>query len=180
MWLYIIYQKQHWKAKGDHRDKIPALHSHTVLCTALKLLHSHFTCACQIPRPIQNVWILYLKNSSSIFCDDLNGKRLGKGHVRIHTAEPLCCAPEVITLLIHYGGGGLAAQSCPTLAIPWTVAHQAPLSTGFSRQECWSGFPFPSPGDLPDPGIKPGLLLCRQPLYGLYRLSHREAQGCLD
>ena len=38
----------------------------------------------------------------------------------------------------------------------WTVAYQAPLSMGFSRQECWSGLPFPSPGDLPDPGIKPG------------------------
>ena len=38
----------------------------------------------------------------------------------------------------------------------WTVARQAPLSTGFSRQEYWSGLPFPSPGDLPDPGIKPG------------------------
>ena len=37
---------------------------------------------------------------------------------------------------------------------PWTVAHQAPLSMGFSRQEYWSGLPFPSPGDLPDPGIK--------------------------
>ena len=37
----------------------------------------------------------------------------------------------------------------------WTVAHQAPLSTGFSRQEYWSGLPFPSPGDLPDPGIEP-------------------------
>ena len=41
-------------------------------------------------------------------------------------------------------------------ATPWTVAYQAPLSMGFSRQECWSGVPFPSPGDLPDPGIKPG------------------------
>ena len=35
-----------------------------------------------------------------------------------------------------------------------TVAHQAPLSMGFSRQECWNGFPFPSPGDLPDSGIE--------------------------
>ena len=41
------------------------------------------------------------------------------------------------------------------LATPWTVASQAPLSMGFSRQEHWSGLPFPSPGDLPDPGIKP-------------------------
>ena len=38
---------------------------------------------------------------------------------------------------------------------PWTVARQAPLSMGFSRQESWSGLPFPSPGDLPGPGIKP-------------------------
>ena len=38
---------------------------------------------------------------------------------------------------------------------PWTLARQAPLSTEFSRQEYWSGLPFPSPGDLPDPGIKP-------------------------
>ena len=37
----------------------------------------------------------------------------------------------------------------------WTVAHQAPLSMGFSRQEYWGGLPFPSPGDLPDPGIEP-------------------------
>ena len=47
------------------------------------------------------------------------------------------------------------AQSCPTLCDPWTVAHQAPLSMGFSRQEYGSGLPFPSPGDLPDPGIEP-------------------------
>ena len=37
----------------------------------------------------------------------------------------------------------------------WTVAHQAPLSMGFSRQEYWSGLPCPLPGDLPDPGIEP-------------------------
>ena len=41
-------------------------------------------------------------------------------------------------------------------ATAWTVAYQAPLSMGFSRQEYWSGLPFPSPGDLPDPGIEPG------------------------
>ena len=39
---------------------------------------------------------------------------------------------------------------------PWSVAYQAPLSIGFSRQEYWSGLPFPSPGHLPYPGIKPG------------------------
>ena len=40
-------------------------------------------------------------------------------------------------------------------ATPWTVACQAPLSMGFSRQECWGGLPCPPPGDLPDPGIEP-------------------------
>ena len=42
---------------------------------------------------------------------------------------------------------------------PWTVAHQAPLSMGFSRQEYWSGVPCPPPGDLPDPGIEPASLM---------------------
>ena len=47
--------------------------------------------------------------------------------------------------------------SCVRLfATPWTVAHRASPSMGFSRQEYWSWLPFPSPGDLPDPGIKPG------------------------
>ena len=39
----------------------------------------------------------------------------------------------------------------------WTVAHQAPLSMGFLRQKYWGGLPFPSPGDLPDPGLEPAL-----------------------
>ena len=41
---------------------------------------------------------------------------------------------------------------------PWTVAHQAPMSMGFSRQEYWSGLPCPPPGDLPNPGIEPASL----------------------
>ena len=58
-------------------------------------------------------------------------------------------------LYSSFGGGGLVAKSCPTLATPWTVACQGPLSVGFSRQEYWSGLPFPPPGDLPDPEIEP-------------------------
>ena len=54
------------------------------------------------------------------------------------------------------GGGGLVVKLCPTLTTPWTVAHQAPLSMGFSRQEYWSGLPFPSPGDPSHTGIEPG------------------------
>ena len=43
----------------------------------------------------------------------------------------------------------------PLFVTPWTIAHQAPLSMGLSRQEYWSGFPFPPPGDFLDPGIIP-------------------------
>ena len=63
----------------------------------------------------------------------------------------------------------LVAQSCPTVT-PWTVAPQAPLSMGFSRQEYWSELPCPSPGDFPNPGIEhaslmsPALQVCSLPL----------------
>ena len=50
-------------------------------------------------------------------------------------------------------------QSCPTLCLPIDCNHQAPLSMGFSSQEYWSGLPCPSPGDLPNPGIKPMSLM---------------------
>ena len=61
--------------------------------------------------------------------------------------------------------------SCVQLfTTPWTVAYQAPLSMVFSRQKYWSGLPFPSPGDLPDPGTEPGLPCCKQTLK---HLSHQ-------
>ena len=63
----------------------------------------------------------------------------------------------------------LVAQSCPTLCDPMDCSRQAPQSMGFSRQEYYSGLPFPSPGDLPDSGIIAGLLTCR---WILYRLSY--------
>ena len=59
-----------------------------------------------------------------------------------------------------------------TFVKPWTAAHQAPLSMEFPRQEHWSGLPFPSPGDFPDPGIKPvtpalaGWFFTTEPLQG--------------
>ena len=67
----------------------------------------------------------------------------------ISTCKPLTTTYEV----------GEVKWSCSVVsdsATPWTVARQAPLSMGFSRQEYWSGLPFPSPGDLPNPGIEPG------------------------
>ena len=62
-----------------------------------------------------------------------------------------------------------------TFATLWYVAHQAPLSMGFSRKEYWSALPFPSPGDFPDPGIEsmsPTLQVDSLPLSLLLLLSH--------
>ena len=56
--------------------------------------------------------------------------------------------------------GVLSCFSCAQLfVIPWTVVHQAPLSMRFSRKEYWSGYPFTSPGDLPNSGIEPVSLM---------------------
>ena len=71
------------------------------------------------------------------------------------------------------GGGTTVCSSLSPVQLfvaPWTVAHQAPLSLEFSRQEHWSGVPFPSLGDLPHPRWNLGLLHCRQTLY---QLSHQ-------
>ena len=62
----------------------------------------------------------------------------------------------------------------PLFATPWTVAYQGPLSMGFSSQDHWSGLPFPSPGDLPDPGIEP-----RSPALQTDSLPS-EPPGCFD
>ena len=85
----------------------------------------------------------------------------------------LHCRP-ILYHLSHQGspciwpsGGGLGPESCLILATPWIVAHQAPLSMGFPWQEYWSGLPFPSPRGLPDPGIEPRSLHCRQIPYRL-------------
>ena len=56
---------------------------------------------------------------------------------------------------IQNTGGGVVTETCLTLVTLWTVAHQTPESMEFPRQEYWSGLAFPSPGDLPSPGIRP-------------------------
>ena len=65
----------------------------------------------------------------------------------------------------------------------WTVAHQVPPSMGFSRQEYWGGLPFPSTGDLPNPGIEPGFptleadALTSEPPGKIYRVHHVKCQA---
>ena len=91
----------------------------------------------------------------------LNGRGIwGRMDTWICMAESLCCPPETHNIV-----NWLCVCMCVCVCVihsvvsdsvtPWTVACQAPLSMGFSRQEYWSGLPFLSPGDLPDPGIKP-------------------------
>ena len=74
-----------------------------------------------------------------------------------HTASPesLPMCPLANTLSIYTGCVLSRAVMSDSFVVPWTVARPTLLSMGFSRQEYWSGLPFPSPGDLPDPGIEP-------------------------
>ena len=63
-----------------------------------------------------------------------------------------------VCIFMYFASVCVQACTCSVMsnsATPWTAAHQAPLSLGFSRQEYWSGLPFPSPEDLPNPGIEP-------------------------
>ena len=83
------------------------------------------------------------------FCFDLNGV------MRVD------CSPTCFFFKFSYVSRRLfcvkwSRSVMSSSVTPWTVAGQAPLSMEFSRQEYWSGLPLPSPGDLPDPGIKPG------------------------
>ena len=71
----------------------------------------------------------------------------------MHIANSLGCTADTNTTLYS----NYVRVSCSVVAdssTPWTVAHQAPLPMEFSRQEYWSGLPYPPPGDLLDPGIK--------------------------
>ena len=66
-----------------------------------------------------------------------------------------CTMPPVPSIFHLSPGSRLLTQSCPTLCDPWTAARQPPPSVGFSRQQDWSGLPFPPPGGPSDSGIKP-------------------------
>ena len=84
--------------------------------------------------------------------------------------ETGCCfAPFLCSFLILLSAQSL--QSCLFVAL-WTVAHQAPLSMGFSRKDCCSGLPFPPPRDLPNPGIKPASPVPPTLQVGSLSLSH--------
>ena len=85
---------------------------------------------------------IYLKKTLKDTCTSM----FTAAHTHIHTNG----------ILLSHKKNEVKWLSCVwAFVIPWTVAYQAPPSMGFSRQEHWSGLPFPSPGDLPNPGIEP-------------------------
>ena len=94
------------------------------------------------------------------FLDDMSGSACFSWSAyvswpyRYHLYFLACVLLGCLSFLIEYGGG-LVVKLCLTFVIPWTVACQARLSIVFPRQEYRSELPFPSPGDLPDPGIEP-------------------------
>ena len=70
--------------------------------------------------------------------------------------EPISCTVSMASRPLDPQVKVKSLSGVQLFATPWTVAYQALPSMGFSRQEYWTGLPFPSPGDLPDPGIEPG------------------------
>ena len=127
------------------------------------------------------VWSSYLgcagwiDSLTSLFhADDgnpLTGECMGSsfGPLAVGMAIPLCFKPRTVLRAFIVSKVKLLSRVW-LFVTPWTVAYQAPLSMGFSRQEYWSGLPFPSPGDLPNPGIEPWSPAFRQTLY---RMSHQ-------
>ena len=91
------------------------------------------------------------KQELELNMDQQTGSKLGKEYVK----AVYCHSAYLTYLRVKSESESEVAQSCPGSATPWAIAYQALLSMGFSRQEYWSGLPFPSPGDLPDQGIEP-------------------------
>ena len=83
-------------------------------------------------------------------------------------------------LVLKLGSKVKSLSRVRLFATPWTIAYQAPPSMGFSRQERWSGLPFPSPGDLPDQESNPGLPHCGQTLYCLSHQSWERHQKSIS
>ena len=96
----------------------------------------------------------HLKNLSSEDLSSTDALKMCEGSELIYSGQKII---EITLPSVSEGPHFLCvcAQSRLTLWAPWTVAHQAPLSLEFSRQEHWSGLPFPTPWYLPNPGIEP-------------------------
>ena len=125
--------------------------------SCVRLFVSLWTLACHAPLsmgfPRQKYWsgCHFLLQGSGLPRPGIKPVSLALASGFFTTEPPRKSTIASITMILMK----VKSLSCVRLfATPWTVAHQAPPSMGFSRQEYWSGLPFPSPGDLPDPGIE--------------------------
>ena len=132
--------RKHHYDKASGGDGIPAKLFQNLKDDALEVLHS----ICQQIWKTQQ-WPQDWKRS--VFTP-IPKKGNAKECLNYHTVALISHTINVILVM-------LKILQASIFATPWTVAYQALLSTGFSRQQYWSGLPFPSPGDLPDPGIEP-------------------------
>ena len=107
--------------------------------------------------------VFHFRNQQKIFLQPLQGGKQCMAKVRVQfTFLSLMSLDKVLYSCslthpqpaLYHDGGGLVTKSCPTLPTPRTVACQAPLSVGFSRQEYWNALPFPPPRDLLNPETK--------------------------
>ena len=134
---------------------------------------------CSMPYPQISQFISKLGNERFyLTLKNFRHQQVGEGWVHRQSPQAVghwlmwCSPPQGHALLKTFLPDDTTGQtsacvlshfSCVWLFVtPWSVAHQAPLSMGFSRQEYWSGLPCPPPGDLPHPGIKPLRLLYKQ------------------
>ena len=127
-------------------------------------------------RQITNKGLLYGTGNCTQYSDNLYCKRILK-RMNICIIEALCCTPKTAAA----AAAAKSLQSCLTLCSPMDYIQQAPLSLGFSRQEYWSGLPFPLSKNLPDPGIE-SAFLTSPTLAGRFLTTSVtwEAQPCLS
>ena len=124
------------------------------VCMAPALGLGHASCAQEAAPRSQHIKALECPS-----CGTGEDAFLSFGLQCVRSVLRQCCrAPKVLESLEIFVLC-VCFQSCPTFCDPWTVAHQAPLSMEFSKQEYWSGLSFPFPGDLPNSGIKPTSLM---------------------
>ena len=171
---------------GEYSNVFPQLHSQPLCLTDL-LLHESFESNFPIvpvgPSPqslkgtlqnepeFQSLWLVTRRKWNSSSCSSTFHSKL--------PASSLVISEGWVACLVHVWMLGLFSriQLCEA---PWTVAHQAPLSMGFSRQEYWSGLPCPPPGDFPNPGIKLASLMSLALARGFFSTDTTQEAPVLD
>ena len=125
-------------------EALAGLRSHCQkVCSGQQLLYQAVTVSCSVAAAGKSL------QSCPTLCNPMDGSPPGSSVPGILQARTL----EWVA--ISFSSAWKLLSHAQLFVTPWTTAHQAPLSMRFSRQGYWSGVPFPSPGDLPHPGIKP-------------------------